>query len=73
MVGKGGGSWPSIPQYHHDSFQRALRRDAVNEAKEFEYEPRAGMTPMQAIQTATRNAAGLERGAPVNLPPCRPV
>ncbi len=33
--------------------------DAVNEAKEFEYETQYGMTPMQAIQTATRNAADL--------------
>jgi imidazolonepropionase-like amidohydrolase len=69
-----GGIWATIPQYHHDSFQRALRKgvkiafgtdaggfpwDAVNEAKEFEYETQYGMTPMQAIQTATRNAADL--------------
>jgi imidazolonepropionase-like amidohydrolase len=69
-----GGVWAKIPQYHHDSFQRAMRKgvkiafgtdaggfpwDAVNEAKEFEYETQYGMTPMQAIQTATRNAAEL--------------
>jgi imidazolonepropionase-like amidohydrolase len=69
-----GGVWAKIPDYHHDSFQRALRRgvkiafgtdvggfpwDAVNEAKEFEYETRFGMTPMQAIQSATRTAAEL--------------
>ena len=69
-----GGVWAKIPQFHHDSFQRALRKgvkiafgtdaggfpwDAVNEAKEFEYETRYGMTPMQAIQSATRNAADL--------------
>ena len=69
-----GGVWARIPQFHHDSFQRALRKgvkiafgtdvggfpwDAVNEAKEFEYETQYGMTPMQAIQTATRNAADL--------------
>jgi imidazolonepropionase-like amidohydrolase len=69
-----GGVWAKIPQYHRDSFQRALRKgvkiafgtdaggfawDAVNEAKEFEYETQYGMTPMQAIQTATRNAADL--------------
>ena len=63
-----------IPQFHHDSFQRALRKgvkiafgtdaggfpwDAVNEAKEFEYETQLGMTPMQAIQSATRAAADL--------------
>lgn len=33
--------------------------DAFNEAKEFSYETKFGMTPMQAIQTATRNAADL--------------
>jgi imidazolonepropionase-like amidohydrolase len=69
-----GGVWAKIPQYHKDSFQRALRKgvkiafgtdaggfawDAMNEAKEFEYETQYGMTPMQAIQTATRNAADL--------------
>ena len=69
-----GGVWAKIPDYHHDSFRRALRRgvkiafgtdvggfpwDAVNEAKEFEYETRFGMTPMQAIQSATRTAAEL--------------
>jgi len=69
-----GGVWAKIPDYHHDSFQRALRKgvkiafgtdaggfpwDAVNEAKEFEYETRYGMTPMQAIQSATRVAAEL--------------
>jgi imidazolonepropionase-like amidohydrolase len=69
-----GGVWTKIPQFHHDSFQRALRKgvkiafgtdaggfpwDAVNEAKEFEYETRYGMTPMQAIQSATRVASEL--------------
>jgi len=69
-----GGVWMKIPAFHHDSFARALKRgvkiafgtdaggfpwDAVNEAKEFEYEVRFGMTPMQAIETATRNAADL--------------
>ena len=69
-----GGVWAKIPDYHHVSFQRALRRgvkiafgtdvggfpwDAVNEAKEFEYETRFGMTPMQAILSATRTAAEL--------------
>jgi imidazolonepropionase-like amidohydrolase len=69
-----GGVWMKIPAFHHDSFARALKRgvkiafgtdaggfpwDAVNEAREFEYEVRFGMTPMQAIQTATRNAADL--------------
>jgi imidazolonepropionase-like amidohydrolase len=69
-----GGVWAKIPQYHRDTFQRALRKgvkiafgtdaggfpwDAVNEAKEFEYETSYGMTPMQAIQSATRIAADL--------------
>ncbi len=69
-----GGVWTKIPAFHRDSFARALKRgvkiafgtdaggfawDAINEAKEFEYETRYGMTPMQAIQTATRNAADL--------------
>ena len=69
-----GGVWTKIPQFHHDSFQRALRKgvkiafgtdaggfpwDAINEAKEFEYETRYGMTPMQAIQSATRVASEL--------------
>jgi imidazolonepropionase-like amidohydrolase len=69
-----GGIWLKIPAYHRDSFARALKRgvkiafgtdaggfdwSAINEAKEFEYETKFGMTPMQAIQTATRNAADL--------------
>ncbi|HEY8131186.1 MAG TPA: amidohydrolase family protein [Thermoanaerobaculia bacterium] len=69
-----GGVWTKIPAFHHDSFQRALRKgvkiafgtdaggfpwDAVSEAKEFEYETQYGMTPMQAIQSATRTAADL--------------
>jgi imidazolonepropionase-like amidohydrolase len=69
-----GGVWLKIPAFHRDSFSRALKRgvkiafgtdaggfawDAFNEAKEFSYETKFGMTPMQAIQTATRNAADL--------------
>ncbi len=69
-----GGVWAKIPQFHRDSFQRALRKgvriafgtdaggfpwDALNEAKEFEYETHYGMTPMQAILSATRSAADL--------------
>ena len=69
-----GGIWLKIPAFHRDSFSRALKRgvkiafgtdaggfawDAFNEAKEFSYETKFGMTPMQAIQTATRNAAEL--------------
>ncbi len=67
-----GGIWAKIPQFHRDSFQRAVKRgvkiafgtdvggfpwDALNEAKEFEYETQYGMTPMQAIQSATRTPA----------------
>jgi len=69
-----GGVWAKIPQYHRDSFQRALRKgvkiafgtdaggfawDAVSQATEFEYETKFGMTPMQAIQSATRVGAEL--------------
>ncbi len=69
-----GGVWAKIPQFHRDSFQRALRKgvkiafgtdaggfawDAVNQAKEFEYETQYGMSPMQAIQSATRVASEL--------------
>jgi len=69
-----GGIWLKIPAFHRDSFSRALKRGvkiafgtdaggfdwtAMNEAKEFAYETKFGMTPMQAIQTATRNAADL--------------
>jgi imidazolonepropionase-like amidohydrolase len=69
-----GGIWLKIPAFHRDSFARALKRgvkiafgtdaggfdwSAINEAKEFEYETKFGMTPMQAIQTATRNAADM--------------
>jgi imidazolonepropionase-like amidohydrolase len=70
----GGAIWGKIPAFHHDSFQRAVKRgvkiafgtdvggfpwDALNEAKEFEYEVKYGMTPMQAIRSATLSAAQL--------------
>src|SRR5438067_10502178 len=69
-----GGVWLKIPEFHHDSFRRALKKgvkiafgtdaggfdwSAVNEAKEFAYETRFGMTPMQAIESGTRVAAEL--------------
>jgi len=69
-----GGIWQKMVAIHHDSFQRALRKgvkiafgtdaggfdwSAVNQAKEFEYYTRYGMTAMQAIETATRTAAEL--------------
>lgn len=66
--------WAKIPEFHRDSFARALKKgvkiafgtdvggfpwDALNEAREFTYMTRFGMTPMQAIQSATRTAAEL--------------
>jgi imidazolonepropionase-like amidohydrolase len=66
--------WGKIPEFHRDSFNRAVKKgvkiafgtdvggfpwDAVNEAKEFSYMTRFGMTPMQAIEAATRTAAQL--------------
>jgi imidazolonepropionase-like amidohydrolase len=65
--------WAKIPAFHRDSFARALRKGVkiafgtdvggfpweVNGAKEFEYETQFGMTPMQAIVSATRSAAEL--------------
>jgi imidazolonepropionase-like amidohydrolase len=69
-----GGIWQTMVAIHHDSFQRALKKgvkiafgtdaggfdwSAVNQAKEFEYYTRLGMTPMQSIETATRAAADL--------------
>jgi imidazolonepropionase-like amidohydrolase len=69
-----GGVWAKIPEYHRDSFGRALRKgvkiafgtDAggfpwteLNQAREFSYEVKYGMTPMQAIQSATIAAARL--------------
>ena len=69
-----GGIWTKIPAFHHDSFQRALKKgvkialgtdaggfpwDGPNEAEEFAYETKFGMTPMQAIQSGTRVAAEL--------------
>jgi len=68
-----GGIWKKIPDFHHDSFARAVRKgvkvafgtDAggspweLNQAKEFSYETKFGMTPMQAIKSATIVAAQL--------------
>ena len=66
--------WAKIPEFHRDSFNRAVKKgvkiafgtdaggfawDAVNEAKEFSYMTKFGMTPIQAIDAATRNAAQL--------------
>ncbi|HEX9161053.1 MAG TPA: amidohydrolase family protein [Thermoanaerobaculia bacterium] len=70
-----GGVWATaIPQSHHDSFARAVRKGIkiafgtdvggfpwtdINQAREFSYETKFGMTPMQAIKSATLVAAQL--------------
>ena len=65
--------WGKLPQFHRDSFARAVKKgvriafgtDAgafpwdYNQAKEFTYMTRGGMTPMQAIRAATSAAAEL--------------
>src|SRR5438128_2461342 len=66
--------WVKMLDFHRDSFRRALKKgvkialgtdaggfawDEVNEAKEFSYYTRFGMTPMQAILAGTRVAAEL--------------
>jgi len=66
--------WAKIPEFHRDSFNRAVKKgvkiafgtdaggfpwDALNEAKEFSWMTKYGMTPMQAIEAGTRNAAQL--------------
>jgi imidazolonepropionase-like amidohydrolase len=66
--------WAKIPEFHRDSFNRAVKKgvkiafgtdvggfpwDGPNEAKEFAYMTRFGMTPMQSIEAATRTAAQL--------------
>src|SRR5208282_5115965 len=68
------GNWPKMVETEKAAFQLALKKgvkivfgtDAggfdwreLNEAKEFEYYVNYGMTPMQAIRTATTNAAEL--------------
>jgi len=68
------GNWPKMVETEKAAFQMALKKgvkivlgtDAggfdwkeLNEAKEFEYYVNYGMTPMQAIRTATANAAEL--------------
>jgi imidazolonepropionase-like amidohydrolase len=69
-----GGNWPKMVDTEKAAFQLALKKgvkivlgtDAggfdwrgLNEAKEFEYYVTYGMTPMQAIRTATTTAAEL--------------
>ena len=66
--------WVKMLDYHRDSFRRAVKKgvkvalgtdaggfawDEINQAKEFDYMVRYGMTPMQAIQSATSVAAAL--------------
>jgi imidazolonepropionase-like amidohydrolase len=67
----GGAIWGKMPTFHHDSFNRAVKKGVkiafgtdvggfpweVNAAKEFSYETKYGMTPMQAIRSATIVAA----------------
>jgi imidazolonepropionase-like amidohydrolase len=68
------GNWPKMVETEKAAFQLALKKNvkivlgtdaggfdwkALNEAKEFEYYVIYGMTPMQAIRTATVNAADL--------------
>lgn len=72
-AGRGGVWAKTIPDFHHDSFSRAVRKgvkiafgtDAggfpwdMSQAKEFSYETKLGMTPMQALKSATFVAAQL--------------
>ncbi|HEY5610540.1 MAG TPA: amidohydrolase family protein [Thermoanaerobaculia bacterium] len=69
----GGAIWGEIPKFHRKSFEEAVKRgvkiafgtDAggfdwdVNQAREFTFMTRYGMTPMQAIRSATSVAAEL--------------
>jgi imidazolonepropionase-like amidohydrolase len=69
----GGAIWAKIPEFHHATFARAVKKGIkvafgtdvggfdwdLNQAREFSYETKFGMTPMQAIQSATRVAADL--------------
>ncbi|MGH7529491.1 MAG: amidohydrolase family protein [Gemmatimonadales bacterium] len=69
-----GGIWPALVARQRRAFPRALRRGVriafgtdvggfpwteINQAKEFEYYVQYGMSPMQAIQSATSVAAAL--------------
>lgn len=69
----GGAIWAKIPGFHQDTFRRAVKKgvriafgtDAggftwdLNQAREFTFMTRFGMTPMAAIQAATTVAAAL--------------
>ena len=68
-----GGIWPQLVEFERKAFGEALKRNALiaygtdaggyawteNEAQEFGYMVRYGMTPMQAIRSATSVAAAL--------------
>jgi len=68
------GNWPKMVDTEKSALQLALKKNVkivlgtdaggfdwrdLNEAKEFEYYVNYGMTPMQAIRTATTSAAEL--------------
>lgn len=68
------GNWPKMVETEKAAFQLALKKNVkivlgtdaggfdwreLNEAKEFEYYVKYGMTPLQAIHTATTSAAEL--------------
>ncbi len=69
-----GGSWTKMVDAERAAFQKALKKNVkivfgtdaggfdwkdINQAKEFEYYVQYGMTPMQAIRSATSGAAEL--------------
>jgi len=72
-VAAGAAIWGKMPAFHRDSFARAVKRGVLiafgtdvggfpwdlNEAREFTYMTRNGMTPMQALRSATSVAAKL--------------
>lgn len=69
----GGAIWGKIPAFHQDTFRRAVKKGVkiafgtdvggfdwdLNQAREFTYMTRFGMSPMQAIQAGTRVGAEL--------------
>jgi imidazolonepropionase-like amidohydrolase len=73
VAGGRGGIWPRMVELEKQAFAKAVRKRArisfgtdaggfawtENQAKEFGYMVRYGMTPMQAIQSATTVAAAL--------------
>ncbi len=74
VAGPRGGPWAAMAEHQRRAFARALRKGVkivfgtdiggfpwteLNEAKEFAYYVQYGMTPMQAIKTATSLAAEL--------------